>query len=242
MESQETSEWVLVIAGLMAHADGVLDDEECERLLSMLDEEELDDELFSSWVSNIGDATFLEERFAALPRPDGSLATELLKEGWLMAMADGERTEDESRVLVRVADRLGVDASTMSAQLDAWKAEELEFAEAVASVAMALGGDGAALPEGVRPWFRAIVDALPTEGVHRQELLAMAVVPTGMDEARRIVTAAGRRSTVRILRLVSKLVGTHPDADAARGRFGRLVDVAGVSPRLAEHLMDLSYG
>ena len=136
MDAQETSEWVLVIAGLMAHADGVLDDEECERLLSMLDEEELDDELFSAWVSNIGDATFLEERFAALPRPDGALATELLKEGWLMAMADGERTEDESRVLVRVADRLGVDAATMTTHREAWKAEELEFAEAVASVAM----------------------------------------------------------------------------------------------------------
>ena len=159
-----------------------------------------------------------------------------------MAMADGERTEDESRVLVRVADRLGVDAATMTTHREAWKAEELEFAEAVASVAMALGGDGAALPEEVRPWFRAIVDALPTEGAHRQELLAMAVVPTGMDEAGRIITAAGRRSTVRILRLVSKLVATHPDADAARGRFRRLVDAAGVSPRLAEHLMDLSYG
>lgn len=242
MDAQDTSEWVLVIAGLMAHADGVLDDEECERLLSMLDEEELDDETFSAWVSNIGDATFLEERFAALPRPDAKLALDLLKEGWLMAMADGERTADENRVLGRVAARVGLDASAMDAHLEDWKAEELAFAEAVAAVAMALGGDGAALPTAVKPWFRGLVDALPTEGAHREELLAMAVVPTDMDEAIQIVTGAGRRSTVRILRLASKLVTTHPDADAARGRFERLVQASGVSPRLVEHLMDLSFG
>ena len=42
MERQVASEWVLIISGLIAHADGILEHEECERLLSMLDEEEVD--------------------------------------------------------------------------------------------------------------------------------------------------------------------------------------------------------
>ena len=87
MERQVASEWVLIISGLIAHADGILEHEECERLLSMLDEEEVDAETSSSWVTNIGDLEFLEERFLALPPPEGDAVFVALREAWLMASA-----------------------------------------------------------------------------------------------------------------------------------------------------------
>lgn len=241
MDAEIASEWVLVISGLIAHADGVLESAECERLLSMLDEEGVDAETYSSWVSNIGDRSFLEERFEALPRPDGDLVPVLLREAWHMAMADGTRATEEEEALVAVAARLGVDAAALAKHRDAWAADELSFAEVVATAALGVAGDGQPLPEDARPWFKAFIEALPTEGDHREELLAMAVVPTSMAEGTRAFEGLERRSAIRCLRLVSKVVATHPRPDLARARFERLVQGASLSERLSEQIMDLSY-
>lgn len=241
MDAQIASEWILIISGLIAHADGVLEYEECERLLSMLDEEEVDEETYSAWVSNIGDLEFLEERFLALPKPEGEAVFVGLREAWLMAVADGERSESEDRVLADVAARFGVDAATLAERRAAWGAFELEFAEVVAELAVAILGDGSPVSEKGRGAFRELAEHLPTEGEHKDEIIAMAVVPVTMDAALRKIEGLGRRAAIRSLRFVSQVVSTHDDPAEARGRFGRLVEAAALSERLREQLTDLSY-
>ncbi len=241
MDAQVASEWVLIISGLIAHADGILEHEECERLLSMLDEEEVDAETYSAWVSNIGDLEFLEERFLALPRPEGSAVFVALREAWLMAMADGERSESEDRVLADVAARFGVDEPTLTRHREAWGAFELEFAEIVAELTVAVLGDGQPLSDSARAVFRDLANHLPTEGEHKDEIVAMAVVPVAVAEAERKMAALERRAAIRCLRFVSQAVGAHEDPAGARARFERLVAATELSERLREQLMDLSY-
>lgn len=241
MDSQVASEWVLIISGLIAHADGILEHEECERLLSMLDEEEVDAETYSSWVSNIGDREFLEERFLALPPPEGDAVLVALREAWQMAMADGERSESEDRVLADVAARFGVDSATLGQHREAWGAFELEFAEIVAQLLVAVLGDGQALSDSARAAFGELATHLPTEGEHREEIVAMAVVPVSMSEATRQITGLERRAAIRCLRFVSQAVATHQDPAGARSRFEQLVAATELSERLREQLMDLSY-
>jgi uncharacterized tellurite resistance protein B-like protein len=241
MDAQVASEWVLIISGLIAHADGILEHEECERLLSMLDEEEVDAETYSAWVSNIGDLEFLEERFVALPRPEGDAVFVALREAWLMAMADGERSESEDRALVDVAARFDVDEAALARHREAWGAFELKFSEVVAELSVALVGDGQPLSDSARRVFSDLAEHLPTEGDHKNELVAMAVVPVTMAAAVQKIAGLERRAAIRCLRFVSQVVGAHEDPASARGRFEQLVRATDLSERLREHLMDLSH-
>lgn len=241
MDAQVASEWVLIISGLIAHADGILEHDECERLLSMLDEEEVDAETYSAWVSNIGDLEFLEERFVALPRPEGDAVFVALREAWLMAMADGERSESEDRALVDVAARFDVDEAALARHREAWGAFELKFSEVVAELSVALVGDGQPLSDSARRVFSDLAEHLPTEGDHKNELVAMAVVPVTMAAAVQKIAGLERRAAIRCLRFVSQVVGAHEDPASARGRFEQLVRATDLSERLREHLMDLSH-
>jgi len=207
----------------------------------MLDEEEVDAETYSAWVSNIGDLEFLEERFVALPRPEGDAVFVALREAWLMAMADGERSESEDRALVDVAARFDVDEAALARHREAWGAFELKFSEVVAELSVALVGDGQPLSDSARRVFSDLAEHLPTEGDHKNELVAMAVVPVTMAAAVQKIAGLERRAAIRCLRFVSQVVGAHEDPASARGRFEQLVRATDLSERLREHLMDLSH-
>ncbi|MCA9699376.1 MAG: hypothetical protein KC431_17760, partial [Myxococcales bacterium] len=83
-------EWILIACGLIAHADGHLDGNEVERLMSMVDDQIPADE-YADWLDLLGDREALEARYAALPEPPASQHRSLLEEAWTMAMVDGTR-------------------------------------------------------------------------------------------------------------------------------------------------------
>src|SRR5690606_23000467 len=55
--------WTLTACGLMAHADGVLDGEECDRITAMIEEEVgTDADAYAEWLAVVGDRASLEAK------------------------------------------------------------------------------------------------------------------------------------------------------------------------------------
>ena len=95
------SQWTVVACGVMAHADGVLDGEECDLLLAMV-EGEADAEEYSAWLSTISDRPRLEEMLTQLTAPPEPTHREILETAWTVAVVDGERTAPEEEALTRI--------------------------------------------------------------------------------------------------------------------------------------------
>ncbi|MBC8073935.1 MAG: TerB family tellurite resistance protein, partial [Deltaproteobacteria bacterium] len=128
-------QWTLLCGGLVAHADGVLDGHECERLMAVLEAAEgLGSDEYTAWMAAIADAARLEELLAALPPPPPEHHRELLEGAWVMAVVDGRRSPEESQMIDRLAARMGVEPVQLEYWRDAWTAAEQEFARAVAAV------------------------------------------------------------------------------------------------------------
>src|SRR5687768_255247 len=85
MALSPTSQWTLVACGVMAHADGVLDGEECDRLLAMV-EDEADGEEYSDWLAALGDAKRLDQLLEELPPAPAEDHREILENAWTLAI------------------------------------------------------------------------------------------------------------------------------------------------------------
>lgn len=234
--SSET-EWIIVVSGLIAHADGVLDGEECDRLLGVLDEEEVDGETYSEWLSIVGDAELLQQKLESLPKPADERHRDLLEQAWQMAMVDGERCDAEVDALNRIAGRLGVPSVQLDFWREAWTQNERSFSEQAARAATAVLGGGAPPVVDDRQLVSALIDLLPTTNDHREELRATAVTTQDLDEMARALNSATRKVRVRLLRLLAPLVLESAAEDAARERYFALATGAGVARATAEQLL-----
>lgn len=163
------TQWTLVAAGLVAHADRVLAGEECDRLMSLV-EREVDGDEYAQWMTAIGDPEKLEALLGDLVPPPAESHREILEEAWLMAVVDGERADEELEVLRRIATRLGVEAEQLDTWREAWTAAQHGYAEvAVATLVWVLGGDGPIGPD-AQPVLDQLVHDLPTTHEHRATL------------------------------------------------------------------------
>ncbi len=220
--------WVLVTSGLIAHADGVLDGEECELLLALI-EDEADAEEYSEWLGTIGDADVLRRLLEGLPTPPAQQHRDLLESAWSMALVDGDRCEEEVKVLGELAARLGVESVQLDFWRQAWTAAEREFSGcAVDAMALVLGGDGPVFPAD-RPAVKQAVERLPTTDTHREELMTAATVPSlrGDDVGRRLA-AMPKQRRFQILRLIAPLAAGSVKSDEASGRYLGLGEAAGI--------------
>ncbi|MFO7562133.1 MAG: TerB family tellurite resistance protein [Enhygromyxa sp.] len=225
--SPET-EWILVACGLIAHADGVLDGNEAERLMAMVDDR-IPEDVYPEWLSVIGNRAELEARYAALPEPPAEQHRALLEEAWSMAMVDGDRNTEELLVLTRIAERLGVDPIQLEFWREAWTRNEQEFSNGVAELATWVLGGGEALYEDDLSPFLDLVERLPTTQDERDRLGAFATAPPSDAEALgRALAAMPRSRRIQAFGLVASLVGSSVDAEQARARFVELGRVAGL--------------
>jgi tellurite resistance protein len=232
-------EWTLIACGLIAHADGVLDGAECDRLLSLIDEE-LDADDYSDWLARIGDKDALEARLDELPAPAPRSHREVLEQAWSMAMVDGDRCEAELDVLNELAFRLGVEPMQLEFWREAWTTNERGFSEwAARGAALVLGG-GAALSDGDRMDFDDLIAMLPTSEQHREELRRWA---DGNDEtidaAGRSLAGLPRTRRRQLLKLIAPLVLESPEEEAARVRFRDLAAAAGIMPDESERIFEI---
>jgi uncharacterized tellurite resistance protein B-like protein len=222
------TQWILVACGLIAHADGVLDGNEAERLMAMLDDRIPEDD-YPDWLAAIGDRAQLEARYAALPNPPPEQHRVLLEEAYIMAMVDGERNVEELVVLTRIAERLGVEPVQLEFWRAAWTRNEQEFTNAVTTLAAwVLGGGEPLFEEDLSP-FLNLIQRLPTSQDERERLAKFATTPpTDAGELGRTLAAMPRSRRVQSFGLVAPLVQSCVEVEQARTRFIVIGHAAGL--------------
>jgi hypothetical protein len=237
MSDAPETEWTVVACALIAHADGILEGAECDRLLAMIDEE-LGDQDYGDWLTLISDPEGLQTHLESLPLPPQDSHREVLERAWAMAMVDGEQCEAEVRVLAELGGRLGLEPVQLDFWREAWTAAAREFSEwSAQSAAQILGGDAPIFADD-RTSFLDLIEMLPTTREHREELRTMiAVSDKSAEEVGRALSAmpAGKRR--RLLRLVAPLAVESAQPEAARGRFVQLCGNAGVMVGDAQGLL-----
>lgn len=230
------SQWVLVAAGLMAHADRVLAGEECERLM-MLVEQDVDGEEYAQWVSAVGEPDRLRTLLEGLQPPQAQSHRTILEEAWLMAVVDGERVEAENAMLETISDRLGVERVQLDFWREAWTQSQHDRAEACArALAFVLGDGGPPLPEDAS-MSESLVLGLPTLQPHRDALTSVVRAPQDHADVLRRLTAlskAGRRGVIARLAEVSEDATRRADVC---GRIRALAEAAGLLEAEIEKLV-----
>jgi tellurite resistance protein len=231
-----TSQWTLVACGVMAHADGVLDGEECDRLLAMV-EDEADGEEYSEWLAVLGDARRLEQLLEELPPAPSDDHREILENAWTLAIVDGERTDPEAAALERIAGRLGVESVQLEFWREAWTEGQTTFARNVTEALVVILGGDAPVADDDRKLLTEFVWRLPTSNEHREELAATVGEARDKEAVARELTALPRRRRQWLLRLLAPTAHASARPDDASRRFIELADAVGVDRNRAEALL-----
>jgi uncharacterized tellurite resistance protein B-like protein len=231
MSVSPETEWILVVCGLIAHADGVLDGHEVERLMAMVDDRIPEDE-YAEWLDIIGDQKQLDARYAGLADPPAAQHRTILEEAWTMAMVDGERNASELVVLARIAERFGVEPIQLEFWRAAWTNAEQEFSHRVAELALLSLGGGEAVFEDDHSAFLDLMQHLPTSNDERHRLGTFATSlpnpPVESDALARALAAMPRSRRIQAFTLVAPLVRYSVDRDNATGRFETIGRAAGL--------------
>jgi uncharacterized tellurite resistance protein B-like protein len=231
MSVSPETEWLLVACGLIAHADGVLDGNEVERLMAMVDDR-IPEDAYAEWLEIIGDKSALEARYANLADPPPAQHRPILEEAWAMAMVDGERNAVELVVLLRIAERFGVEPMQLEFWRAAWTSAEQEFSNRVAELAVLSLGGGEAVFEDDHSTFLDLMERLPTSSEERQRLGALGTSPPNppldTDVLARALAGMPRSRRVQAFTLVAPLVRFSVDRDNAAARFESIGRAAGL--------------
>jgi tellurite resistance protein len=227
-------QWKLVASGLVAHADGVLDGEECDRLMAAVDEAVEGDD-YSDWLTIVGDHERLRQALEALATPPPESHRVILEQAWTMSIVDGQRCEAEHAVIEELASRLGVEPMQLDFWREAWTAGEHETAETVAAaLAWVLGGDEAPTDDAR---IRHTIAGLPTTDDHRETLVRLASRATSREHVIRALGGLTRRKRRWALGCIAPAVsGTTHEAEAER-RFVELAAELGIPASEADALL-----
>lgn len=173
-------EWTLAACGLVAHADGIVEAGEWDRVLWMLDDR-IGAEDASAWVELLADRARLVGHLDAMPPPMPFFAEGILEKAWRMALADGEGSEQEAAVHDMLATRMGVPADEAAGLRGGWLAQAHRRSELVAGFAAILANlDGKLDPEEAAE-LDALVDRLPAAPGRRPALRALRDDPPSLE-------------------------------------------------------------
>lgn len=228
------SQWTLVAAGLMAHADRVLAGEECERLMLLVEQGTGDDE-YARWLAAVSDPARLAEIAEALPAPPADSRRAILEEAWLMAVVDGERVQAETAMLETLGQRFSIEPVQLEYWREAWTSAQHDRAEATARLLGVALGDGAPVLPEHRRLVETLALSLPTTAEHREALARIAAAP--IDEAdvvRRLgaLSRPGRRdAAARALAVLAD----QEDLAGARARIRAVAVASGIAESEIEH-------
>lgn len=235
MHLDARQKWTLVCGGLVAHADGVLDGAECERLLAILDDAPgLGSDELAAWLAIVGDPARLQELLAGMAVPPAEVARDVLEHAWVTAVVDGARTPDELVMIETIATRLGIAPEQLAYWREAWGVAEQQFALALADAIAAIVGDGGPIEAGDRPAIEPALWRTPCPESLRAELRARAGAPLGMDEAAARVSALPRGRRAALLERLAPVARSVRDRVGASDRLRALAETVGVAPARVE--------
>lgn len=230
------SQWTVVACGVMAHADGVLDGEECDLLLAMV-EGEANAEEYSAWLSTISDRARLEEMLAQLETPPQAVHREILETAWTVAVADGERTDAEQEALSRIATHLGVESVQLEFWREAWTEGQHALAELVTDAACVVLAGEAPLDSDGRTVIRKLGRTVPTTDAHREELVGATAIPKNAEDIGRRLRGIPKRRRQWLIKTLAGVPGQTPRREDAQRRLQALGESAGLSDEILKSLL-----
>lgn len=231
------TQWTVVGCGVMAHADGVLDGEECDVLLSMVEGEANASE-YSAWLSTISDRDRLEEMLTELPAPSEDAVRDILETAWTTAIVDGQRSPSEEEALNRIACRLGIESNQLDFWRDLWARQQIESAELLADAACFILSGEMSLDPAARSTVREFTRHVPTTGEHREELLAATVIPKHLSNIAHRMLAIPVRKRQWMIKKLATLPDEATDRAEAERRLLQLGEEAGVGEAVAKSLLE----
>ncbi|MGH1348209.1 MAG: TerB family tellurite resistance protein [Nannocystales bacterium] len=231
------SQWTVVACGVMAHADGVLDGQECDLLLAMV-EGEANAEEYSAWLSTISDRARLEEMLLQLPPPAESAHREILENAWTVAVADGERTDAERDALERIAAQLGVEGVQLEFWREAWTEGQTNLAELLTDAACVVLAGDAPLDSDARKVIREFTQTVLTTDAHREELVGATAIPKRAEEVGRRLRGIPKRRRQWVIKMLATLPSQTSRREDALRRLMDLGASGGLSAELLKSLLE----
>ena len=174
-------EWTLAACGLIAHADGIIEVGEWDRVLWMLDERIGDDDA-SEWTDLLEDRDRLGAHLEGLAPPPPLFSEAILEKAWRMALADGAGSEHEAAVHDDLAKRLGVSADEVGRLRAQWLEQAQRRSELVAGFAAVVANLDGRLDPAEAAELDALLERLPVAEGRRPALEAMRDQPPSLDE------------------------------------------------------------
>jgi uncharacterized tellurite resistance protein B-like protein len=231
-------EWTLVACGLVAHADGVLKEGECDQVLAMIDER-LSPADQDHWIALVSSREALNAHLEELPPILPLFHEPLLERAWAMALADGEVDEAELEVVERVASLVGADPKDLASWRDAWTATAATLAEHKASFAALLIHCDGTIDDAESIRFQALLKQMPVPEERRREFARMLKKPPSLDHVGARLAALPRDQRVEILRAIAPLVSASQREAVGRDFFLQLAAQAGLDPAAATKILDV---
>lgn len=231
-------EWTLVACGLVAHADGVLKEGECDQVLAMIDER-LSPGDQEAWVNLLASREALLEHVKELPPILPLFHEPILERAWAMALADGEVGDTELRVVEEIATMVGADLDDLASWRDQWTAEAALLAEHKASFAALLIHRDGTIDEAEAVRYEALLEQMPVSSERRRAFAAFLETPPSIDHVGARLASLPRDRRVEVLRAIAPLVDASQRADVGREFFLELAHQAGIDPVAAERMLDV---
>ncbi len=206
------------MCGLIAHADGHLDDAECDRLIALA-QGALGDNAYSEWLGLMVDPDAL--RAVALDnKPDSPQRAEaLLEEAWSMASVDGTRSPEELGQLAAIAESVGIPTARLTSLRGDWAKHEQRYADVAAdSIGLVLAGNEPLCAQDLGTLQQAVT-RLPVGSAHREELLALANLRGRRGRIEENLMSLPQRARARLIRFLGPVVIDALDPSSARARF-----------------------
>ena len=173
-------EWTLAACGLVAHADGIVEAGEWDRVLWMLDER-IGAEDASTWLELLADRARLQAHLDTMPPPMPFFAEGILEKAWRMALADGEGSRQEAAIHDMLAARIGMPVEEAAALRKAWLRQAHRRSEIVAGFAAILANLDGRVDEEETAELDALVERLPVPAERRPALAAMRGDPPALE-------------------------------------------------------------
>jgi uncharacterized tellurite resistance protein B-like protein len=230
-------EWTLAACGLVAHADGIVEDGEWDRVLWMLDER-IGAEDASTWVELLADRARLGAHLDSLPPPMPFFAEGILEKAWRMALADGEGSEHEAEVHDVLAARMGVPADEVARLRQQWLAQAQRRSELVAGFAAILANLDGRLDLAEAAELDALVERLPVSAERRSALRALRADPPPLDRVvGELMAMDAEERGIALLALVP-LVHTHGEGSRERALFLDVAAHVAIPPAEARRMLE----
>lgn len=230
-------EWTLAACGLVAHADGIVEAGEWNRVLWMLDER-IGAEDAAAWVDLLSDRERLLAHLESMPPPMPFFAEGILEKAWRMALADGEGSEQEAAVHDDLAARMGVPAEEAARLRRGWLMQAHRRSKIVAGFAAILVNlDGRIDPSEVAE-LDALIERLPIPAPHRPALRALRDQPPTLEwVVGELMGMEADERGIALLALVP-LLRAHPEGSPERALFVDVAAHVAISPAEAQRMLE----